>query len=237
MRAPLVLAAALGALLPAASLAEGGAGNGAGRPVVVELFTSQGCSSCPPADALLAELARTRPDLLALSFHVTYWNNLGWTDPFSLPQATERQRRYVGLAVSPEVYTPAMVVDGRLDAIGSDRAAVASALARAAAEDGTAAPVRLARAGGEVEIAVGTGTGQGTIWLVGFDRAHATPVAGGENGGRTLTEADIVREIRPAGAWIGGPLRLRAAAPAGDEVAVIVQAADGRVLGAARLLP
>ena len=73
------------------------------RPVVVELFTSQGCSSCPPADALVADMARTRPDLLPLTFHVTYWNSLGWQDPFSFAAATERQRRYVSLAVSPDV--------------------------------------------------------------------------------------------------------------------------------------
>ena len=108
-----------------------GAQMAARRPVVVELFTSQGCSSCPPADALVADLAEHRPDLLALTFHVTYWNSLGWTDPFSLKEATDRQRGYVALSVSPEVYTPAMVVDGALDVIGSDRPAVAAALARA----------------------------------------------------------------------------------------------------------
>ena len=110
------LAAVLGALMPTLAAAQP-----ATRPVVGELFTSEGCSSCPPADAKVAELARTRPDLLLLTFHVTYWNNLGWHDPYSFDAATERQRRYVALGASPEVYTPALIVDGELDAVGSDR--------------------------------------------------------------------------------------------------------------------
>ena len=94
------LAAAIGALVPTLAAAQP-----ATRPVVGELFTSEGCSSCPPADAKVAELARTRPDLLLLTFHVTYWNNLGWRDPYSFDAATQRQRRYVALGASPEVYS------------------------------------------------------------------------------------------------------------------------------------
>jgi len=205
------------------------------RPVLVELFTSQACSSCPPADALVAELARTRPDLLPLTFHVTYWNSLGWQDPFSLQAATERQRRYVALAVSPQVYTPAMVVDGRQDVIGSDRPAAEASLAQAAAQAQTAAAVEIVRAGAALTISIGAGAGHGSVLLLGYDRAHETPVGSGENRGRTLYEANIVRSMTVAGTWAGQALELHAAMPAGEAVAVIVQAEDGRVLGADRL--
>src|SRR5262249_25514989 len=113
------------------------------RPVVVELFTSEGCSSCPPADALLAELAAS-PDLLALSLHVDYWDRLGWKDPFSSAAATRRQDRYARLLGLAAVYTPQIVVDGHWQTVGSDRDAVTPAVARArqaaAAGPGTLAP-------------------------------------------------------------------------------------------------
>src|SRR5205823_7945904 len=89
------------------------------RPTVVELFTSQGCSSCPPADALLSELAR-RGDVIALGFHIAYWDSLGWKDPFSTPQSTERQRAYARLFGGP-IYTPQLVVDGTREMVGSRR--------------------------------------------------------------------------------------------------------------------
>ena len=98
---------------------------------MVELFTSQGCSSCPPADALLSDLARTDPTLLPLDLHVTYWDRLGWKDPFSLPQMTARQRAYSESLGLDSIYTPQIVVGGRYQAVGSDRAAVAAALAQA----------------------------------------------------------------------------------------------------------
>ncbi len=226
------LALGLGCLIPTFSMAQTPQ-----RPLVVELFTSQGCSSCPPADAIVANLARTRPDLLPLTFHVTYWNNLGWQDPFSLDAATERQRRYVALSVSPEVYTPAMVIDGRRDVIGSDGPAVAAALAQAASEARNAVPVDIARHGGALTITVGHGAGQGRVLLIGYDRQHDTRVGRGENGGRLLHEANVVRSIDLAGAWTGQPIQLTAAVPAGEAAAVIVQAADGHILGAGRLTP
>jgi hypothetical protein len=106
----------------------GGSADADTRPAVVELFTSQGCSSCPPADKLLGELAR-RSDVLTLAYHVDYWNNLGWKDPFASADATRRQRRYAGALGLSGIYTPQMVVDGAIDAVGSDRRAVEAALA------------------------------------------------------------------------------------------------------------
>ena len=201
---------------------------------MVELFTSEGCSSCPPADAVLAGLARARPDLLPLSFHVTYWNYLGWQDPFSFAGATERQRQYVARSAGSGIYTPAMVVDGRRDVIGSDGPAVAAALAQAKAEAQTAATVDVARDGNTLTISLGAGLGRGSILLIGFDHLHQTHVGRGENGGRTLLEANIVRSMTVAGQWTGQASQFAAVAPAGEDVAVIVQAEDGRILAAGR---
>jgi hypothetical protein len=200
------------------------------RPIVVELFTSQGCSSCPPADALLTELAR-RPDVLPLAFHVTYWNNLGWRDPFSLDQATARQRAYQGLLGTETIYTPQMIVDGRTDVIGSDRAGVRAALAAARPGDGVALTASRTKEG--LRIGVGAGAGAATLLVIGFDPQHRTAIARGENAGRRLTESNIVRALSAVAAWQGAPLSLTAPVPAGARAAVILQARDGRILGAA----
>ncbi len=203
------------------------------RPVVGELFTSEGCSSCPPADAKVAELARTRPDLLLLTFHVTYWDTLGWHDPFSFDAATQRQRRYVALGVSPEVYTPAFVVDGKLDAVGSDPAAVDHTLQQVALGQETAARIDVQRGPAGLTVVAGPGGGTGTLLLVGYDRLHETAVRRGENSGRTLKEADIVRSMSVLGAWSGKPLRLQVPYPAGQDYAVLLQRDDGNIVGAA----
>ena len=200
-------------------------------PVVVELFTSQGCSSCPPADALLTELARDRPDVLALAFHITYWNGLGWPDPFSLEAGTSRQRRYAKL-LSTEVYTPQIVVNGAVDVVGSDRRRVLAAIAAGAREDGPAFGVTLRD--GAVTITAGQGAGGGEIVLVGYDRLRRTHVARGENATRTLSESNIVRSLATVGGWQGLPLQLTAPLPAGEAVCALLQAPDGRILAAAR---
>jgi len=204
------------------------------RPVVVELFTSQGCSSCPPADAYLIELSKGRRDVLPLAFHVTYWDQLGWKDPFSLPSATERQSQY-GRRFGDGSYTPQIVVDGAAGMVGSHRSAVASAIERAKRESVTAAAVSVTRNGKLVSIEVGSGTGHGRVLLIGFDREHTTPIGRGENGGRTLTEANIVRSIRPVGQWSGSPLKISEQFPEGQDVAVVLEAPNGQVIGASRL--
>lgn len=205
------------------------------RPVVVELFTSQGCSSCPPAEALLGELAG-RDDLLALGFHVTYWDDLGWKDTASFEGATERQAAYAG-RLGEGNFTPQIVIDGRRSVVGSRRAEAASALAAARAEMGAETEIAVARRNGHVAVTVGSGKGSGRVILVGFDHALRTPVARGENGGRTLVQANVVRSLRTLGTWSGEPLKFSEALPAGQDAAVIVQRSDGRILGAARLSP
>ena len=201
-------------------------------PVVVELFTSQGCSSCPPADAFLTDLAHQRHDVLPLAFHVTYWDYLGWKDPYSLDAATARQREYARHLGEDGVYTPQMVVDGAKGFVGSSRAEGLSAIAGAARKQ---VPVSVARDAGSLLIMVGAGVGKAQVLLVGFDRTHETPVGRGENRGHTLLEFNVVRSLAPIGAWNGSAVTLRQTPPAGDGFAVLLQAEDGRILGAARL--
>jgi hypothetical protein len=214
----------------------GGAAAAQTQPIVVELFTSQSCSSCPPADALLAELARGgREDLLPLSFHVTYWDRLGWRDRFSLAEATNRQRRYAETVVANAygrgtLYTPQIVVQGRHDAVGSNRNAVRAAIAQAAAAPRL--PIRLAWRGESLALSIPAAPGSATIWLIGFDREHVTAIAGGENRGRTLRYSNVVRSLRQAGSWEGQALDLVIAPPPGERAAVLLQAPSGWILGA-----
>jgi hypothetical protein len=206
----------------------------ADRSVVVELFTSQGCSSCPPANAFLNELAHDRPDVLPLAFHVTYWDRLGWKDPFSLEAATERQDVY-GHRFGDGSYTPEIVVDGASSHVGSDRREVGSAIDQAKRQGSAAASLSVTRDGGKLLIDVGAGTGNGRLLLIGFDHSHQTAIRRGENSGRTLEEANVVRSIRAIGDWQGTALRLTEEFPEGEDVAVVIEGADGRILGAARL--
>jgi hypothetical protein len=201
-------------------------------PVVVELFTSQGCSSCPPADAFLTDLTRQRRDVLTLAFHVTYWDSLGWKDPFSLDAATARQRDYARHLGQDGVYTPQMVVDGTTDFVGSDRAAGLGAIAGARRKP---ALVRLSRDGPDFVITVGAGAGPAKVLLVGYDPMHETPIGRGENGGRKLLESNIVRSLTAVATWTGANVVLRHSPPAGEAFAVLLQAEDGRIIGAARL--
>jgi hypothetical protein len=228
-----VLSLALAGLLSAAGITPASSAEPL-RLVVLELFTSQGCSSCPPADALLRDLSRSRDDILPLAFHVTYWNYLGWRDPFSFDGATERQRQYARLLAEGTVYTPQLVVDGSTDVVGSDRPAVQGAILRATAVSRSAATIALRRVGQDITIDIGSGSGGGTVYVVGYDTEHRTPVGRGENGGRTLTEANIVRGFAAAGEWSGPALSLRRPRPEGEHIAVFVQAPDGHILAAAR---
>lgn len=206
-------------------------------PVVVELFTSQSCSSCPPADAFLSELSATRGDVLALDLHVTYWDRLGWKDPYSLDAATARQKTYADLLGSDQIYTPQMVIGGRREAVGSDRSQVIAAIAAAKADAArdAAVPLDIAIDGSHLRVGAGAGHGSATLLLVGFDARHTTAVRGGENGGRTLSEVNVVRSIDAVAAWDGRALAVTVDRPPGERAALLLQAPDGHFLGAALL--
>jgi hypothetical protein len=167
---------------------------------VIELFTSQGCSSCPPADKLLAEYA-ARDDVLALSFNVDIWDWTGWKDTLAQPDFTERQRAYAGQR-GGQVYTPQAVINGATDVIGSDREAIEAALAEAK----LSVPVTLLAASDSLQVRIPDGEASGTkatLWLVMYDRAVSVPIENGENDGKTVTYSNVVRKLRPIAMWKG----------------------------------
>ncbi|HYL34092.1 MAG TPA: DUF1223 domain-containing protein [Stellaceae bacterium] len=176
-------------------------------PVVVELFTSQGCSSCMPADAYFGELAK-RPDVIALGFHVDYWNYIGWTDPFAKPWASKRQREYQDSLETRFVYTPQVVVDGAAEAVGSDDEKC-DALIDAAKTKAEPRPTLALHWRDDGALAVDVGAGESpagqpaTLWLVGYDSEHTTQVLRGENEGHTLTDYHPVRSYSQLGKWAG----------------------------------
>jgi len=208
---------------------------------VVELFTSQGCSSCPPADAFLGDLAK-RDDLLTLSIHVDYWDYIGWKDPFASPENTKRQRRYAQTLGMRYVYTPQMVVQGASHVTGSDRAKVAALIKKAARMPRV--PISISRDKNNINIKVSGGaTGEkATVWLAVFDKKHDTPVKRGENGGRTLSHYNVVRNMSRIGTWTGRAITIPTdvadmKSRGRDGCAVILQSlSTGRILGAAKIV-
>ena len=226
LRIPLLVGLLFGLFPATASAGE--------RPVVIELFTSQGCSSCPPANAFLNEMSKGRADVLPLAFHVTYWDRLGWKDPFSLEAATVRQDRY-GHRFGDGSYTPEMVVNGSVGLVGSHRDEVNAAIEQAKRDQNASADVSVDKVGENVAIRIGSGNGNGKVLLIGFDREHTTKIGRGENGGRTLAESNVVRSIRPVGEWSGKALQIDERFPESQDVAVVIESSDGRIVGAARL--
>lgn len=210
---------------------------------VVELFTSQGCSSCPPADDFLAELAE-RDDVLALSAHVDYWDYLGWEDPFASSETTARQHYYAEKLDLRFVYTPQMVIQGTTQAVGSHREEVLRRIREISHADDIGVEVKrtTGQAGGEeitISVAAKPTPIPADIWLVILDEARATRVERGENRGRYLAYRNVVRDMERIAAWNGGPLVLSiplAELAEGDACAVLVQdQSTARVLGAAHV--
>ena len=224
--------AALAAAFPAAAQES--------PPVVVELYTSQGCNSCPPADAFLGDLAR-QPGVVALSFHVDYWNYLGWSDPFSSKKFTYRQKEYAMSFRQTGVYTPQIVIQGKRGEVGSDRRTVLQAIADARTAK-PAATVLLEKLGGNrlrATVTAAAGAKGADIWMALFDRRHSTKIPRGENEGKTLANFHVVREWKKLGQFEGekAELSLVASGEKGEKrggVAVIVQQPKaGPILGAA----
>ncbi len=177
-------------------------------PVVLELYTSQGCSSCPPADDLLRSYAK-RKDIVALSFNVDYWDYLGWKDTLANPAYSIRQRAYARARGDGEVYTPQVVVNGRAHAVGSVAQQIENAIS-ATTKDGQHAsvPLTVQFRGGKLRVEVGAGTTgkptrPATIWLAAVRRQVTVPVQHGENRGRMLSYYNVVHRLTPVGIWAG----------------------------------
>lgn len=199
---------------------------------VVELFQSQGCSDCPPANSNLIALSN-RPDLLTLSFSVTYWDQLGWKDTFASTQYTDRQWDYAHALHHREVFTPQVVVNGRADVVGANRSELEALIRREASSGGP--DIRI-----DKDVAtVGPGTeSHAQVWLVRYDpNIVQVSIARGENGGRTLPHKDIVKQLVKLGDWSGQPQAFQIPPPVqeGLREAILVQdGPGGSILAAAR---
>jgi hypothetical protein len=211
--------------------------------VVLELFTSQGCSSCPPADALLAELAQ-RPEVIALAYHVDYWDYIGWRDTFGSEAHSDLQRDYAAARGSSRIFTPQLIVNGRDGVVASRRDEVGGAVEKAGLE----LPVTLRAHGEMLEVSIppNTALGGGVIWLVSYiDRAEVK-IERGENAGKTIAYAQIVTSRQALGMWEPGtgthlklPLNEVLSAPANGAVILVQQERSdlpGRILGAGSFL-
>ena len=236
-----VLIAGAGLLAARPALAESnGPSNG---PWAIELFTSQGCSSCPPADRLLGKLAR-RPDIVALSFHVDYWDYIGWKDRFASKATTERQRAYARTLKQRYVYTPEMVVDGRVNRPGTTSGQIEDMLSKARRTSTMRATPKLNRmADGSLRIWLAAQKLEraADVMLFVYDRRHSTPIARGENEGRRIDNFNVVRRFERVSSWTGAEASWTVPADRlgpDQGLAVLVQQADqGPVLGANKLEP
>lgn len=217
-------------------------------PVVVELFTSEGCSSCPAADAVLADLDRrgvsNGTQLIPLGEHVDYWNYIGWTDRFSSAQFSQRQSEYAKDFHLASVYTPQMVIDGHLQLVGNDPAEVKRSIAAAASEPKPAKVALRWEGNNRLRVTVQSSEGlHAKVMLAVTEDGLSTQIGGGENGGRTLRHAAVVRELRELGSLDKGKLETSVDVPAHAEwkaaqlkVAALVQdQSRGRIVGAATI--
>jgi hypothetical protein len=212
---------------------------------VLELFTSQGCSSCPPADELLAQLGK-QPGVITLSYSVDYWNYLGWHDTLSSAANSERQREYARMRGDGRVYTPQVVVDGVIHAVGSDAQAIEEAVQAATTRlENVKVPVRMHAEGDTLVIGIGAAPDKSdkrsaTVWLARATEDATVAVTRGENRGRTLSYHHPVKDLTPVGMWDGEAMTLRLPlkdlkAMGGDCLVAMLQVENaGAILGAAQ---
>jgi hypothetical protein len=212
------------------------------QKAVVELFTSQGCASCPPADALLGQLAK-RDDIVALTMPVNYWDHLGWKDTLAKDVYTERQRGYAASRGDREIYTPQLVVNGVAHVVGSSPDAIEDALHRTDnALEKVRVPISLTSHKGTVQLhagAVPEGSNfrSGTVWVACFSHSVAVDIRRGENNGHRITYTNVVRSLTPAARWTGHEISVEIAIPHEGDIdgcATFLQADDSKaILGAA----
>jgi hypothetical protein len=183
------------------------------KPVFVELFTSQGCSSCPPADALLGELVKHQ-DVIALTFPVDYWDYLGWKDTLASPANSRRQYSYAKTRRDGQVYTPQIVLNGREHVIGNKRAHVLRKIAEMSkAKNFAHVPVTLTALKDVIKIdtgrsPAGLASQQASVWLIMFKKKVTIPIKHGENRGRSISYFNVVRQMLPLGRWTGKPMQI-----------------------------
>jgi hypothetical protein len=207
---------------------------------VIELFTSQGCSSCPPADKLLGELVRD-PSLVVLSLPVDYWDSLGWKDTLADPRNSARQRAYARARGDRGVYTPQVVVNGAAHVVGSDKTAIQRALS-VRSDASLPVPITLAVASGNLSVNIPAGKGAGEVWVYSLAKEVPVTVTRGENRGRTVTYHNVARRWQKLGDWSGTAANWNVAVSqlstgGADTAAVLVQGGTaedpGAMLGAA----
>lgn len=231
-----VVATVLG--VAASAQEDAGTDNSSGSPIVLELFTSQGCSSCPPADDLMRQLAG-RDDVIGLALHVDYWDYIGWKDVFASPQYTKRQKQYARAAGERAVYTPQMIIGGVDHVIGAKPVEVMEHLSAHAALD-TGVSLSLRRDGDTLLIVARTLRPlavPATVQMVRYTPEARVSISRGENAGRTVSYTNIVTAWNVLGEWSGaGPLDIDTSITGDAPVVVILQeAGPGLILAAARL--
>lgn len=212
--------------------------------IVVELFTSQGCNSCPPADDILADLAK-QDNILALSYSVDYWNYMGWEDTLAQPDCTLRQKNYNRALGKSGVYTPQMIIQGKFAVIGSREKLIHETMVQAKAGQKTPPSLSFVAVGDNIQIEVGENRSekrpQATIWVIGYDYAKKVHIKSGELSGQVRTYHNVVQAIKKIGHWTGAEMKI-SLSPSDieygqyDDFAVLLQYSDaGPIIAAAKL--